>query len=186
MSCPGKKDTITRYVTGELDRPAREELEKHLGVCTSCREELALAESLEELLRDQPLVPAPSGFALRVMRAVERIDTPSVETIVMRLERVRQRFLIWEDVLTAGALGVIVVPIAYFFATGYDGLTDLLHLFTTPKFMDYLLAGLGVRGGGFNITYFTPIFVVLSLAFGLAYSLDLLRPRFIRTIVPFL
>jgi anti-sigma factor RsiW len=51
ITCRQLIDFIADYVDGTLDAPAREEFDRHLGVCPSCREYLASYRATMQLER---------------------------------------------------------------------------------------------------------------------------------------
>jgi anti-sigma factor RsiW len=76
MSCPGKEDSIYRYLDGELSAAERSEFEAHLVGCPTCREALARAQGLFVLLNGLSAAPVPAGFASGVMAGLPSAVQP--------------------------------------------------------------------------------------------------------------
>lgn len=61
---------LHRYLDEELDAPARERFEKHLGTCDRCPGELAALHDLGRSLGELPPPPPPEGLARDLVRGV--------------------------------------------------------------------------------------------------------------------
>jgi hypothetical protein len=93
--CSRTQERIELYLDGELAGSDREEFEQHVGECPSCREELALAETVTTELRSLPRLDCPD-------RAVNRAEVVAgAGTFVPEetwLDRLRRRMggrLVW-------------------------------------------------------------------------------------------
>lgn len=69
------KDRLDEYLTQRLDAESRQEVERHLGVCSSCQQALEETESARAFLQwlvplDDPPEPGP-GFYVRVRESIE-------------------------------------------------------------------------------------------------------------------
>ncbi|EGD49819.1 putative transmembrane anti-sigma factor, partial [Thermoanaerobacter ethanolicus JW 200] len=51
-----------RYIDGELDVAQKEELEKHIESCESCRKEYQLEKNIIESLKNMPPLELPEDF----------------------------------------------------------------------------------------------------------------------------
>jgi len=75
------------YVSGALDRPRRDDVEKHLAVCAECQSDLALwkAVSVETRLENQSAA-APYGLADRAINSIQPAR-PMISQIKAKLQR---------------------------------------------------------------------------------------------------
>lgn len=71
ITCRQLIDFIVAYVDGTLEETAKAELERHLGVCTSCRNYLDSYRTTMSLakvsLTDEPLDDVPDELVQRVL-----------------------------------------------------------------------------------------------------------------------
>lgn len=107
MACEQYRDRLHEledWLSGTLERPAREQVDRHLVECAACREELELARECATLLRNS-LEPAaePSGaFWFKVQAGIRRAG--SVNDFWASLEWVARR-LAWSAGLAVLLLG---------------------------------------------------------------------------------
>ena len=59
MRCEKVKESLEAYVEGELVESEREALENHISHCESCKQELALTQSIPHLIGSLPTPPVP-------------------------------------------------------------------------------------------------------------------------------
>ncbi len=62
MRCEKVKESLEAYVEGELGKPEREALETHISHCESCKQELALTQSIPRLISSLPTPPVPEDI----------------------------------------------------------------------------------------------------------------------------
>jgi hypothetical protein len=167
---------ITRLVSGELPRSAREELEVHLRDCPSCREDLLLAEELEALLDEQAPAPAPHGLSDRIMTAVDLLEREIVEAKIVEIAKGRQKLIFGKDVLPylVPALFTSIVLIIL-----WSPLTELLSAFTDGIPWERLTTLLSLSVDG-SISNVDALFVLLSLLFSLFLGLGRPVPVYAR------
>ncbi len=77
MSCYDA-ERINRYLEGELDIAAREEFERHLGLCPACRRAVDEWRRMTEAASSLPPLELPAGFSQRVMARIEGRPRTSV------------------------------------------------------------------------------------------------------------
>ena len=53
--------TIELYFYDELDRAARNDVERHLAICAECRQALGELKTIQQALATRPDVSAPAG-----------------------------------------------------------------------------------------------------------------------------
>lgn len=95
MSCADLR--LDEYLDGELDPPARAEVEGHLAACATCRDELEKSRRLESLL----LKAAPAGAA------------PDADTFVRSVHTRSRRTWGWGMALAAAAmLGILGIVLS--------------------------------------------------------------------------
>ena len=78
MECNQVKKQLTAWADRELSAQDQAGLDRHLEACPDCRKEAAALERLTRSLDRLGRVPAPSGFSLRVCRAViqQQMEVP--------------------------------------------------------------------------------------------------------------
>ncbi len=88
MSCPDRVAHLSAYLDGELDAPAKKDLERHLASCASCSTRLAELRALSKTIRENASRPAPDEERVRELgdslRAEEEADTESRVASVAR------------------------------------------------------------------------------------------------------
>jgi anti-sigma factor RsiW len=62
MRCEEAKESLEAYVEGELGKREREALETHIPHCESCKQELALTQSIPRLVSSLPTPPVPEDI----------------------------------------------------------------------------------------------------------------------------
>ena len=123
MNCRNIKEDLTAYRDGMLAPKKREEIDRHLGECPSCRQELEGIErvvSAVAKLRQATEIAPSAGAKERLLAALEtlpaREEAASAPTWAERLsDRIRAARLGWE---------ALARPLAY--ATAGVGLVILL------------------------------------------------------------
>ncbi len=79
MECTQVKKRLDAWADGEMSRPDRMAVDRHLAGCPDCRDEAASLKRLNLALDGLGPVPAPSGFSGRVCRAArQKIDYPDL------------------------------------------------------------------------------------------------------------
>jgi anti-sigma factor RsiW len=68
MRCEKVKESLEAYVEGELVESEREEMEAHISHCQSCKQELALAQSIPRLIGSLPTPPVPEDIIPDTLR----------------------------------------------------------------------------------------------------------------------
>ncbi|MEQ6358965.1 DUF4349 domain-containing protein [Thermoanaerobacter thermohydrosulfuricus] len=66
MDCKKALQLIPRYIDGELDVAQKEELEKHIESCESCRKEYQLEKNIIESLKNMPPLELPEDFNKKI------------------------------------------------------------------------------------------------------------------------
>lgn len=66
MDCKKALQLIHRYIDGELDTAQKEELEKHIESCESCRKEYQLEKNIIESLKNMPPLELPEDFNKKI------------------------------------------------------------------------------------------------------------------------
>ena len=98
--CRHNRDAFSEYVDGELDGPARRELDAHLAECADCRAELDALRLTVQAVAGLPVQQPRSLFAERVkaqLREAPAAATPGIVT------------LLWARALPVAAMLVVVV-----------------------------------------------------------------------------
>jgi anti-sigma factor (TIGR02949 family) len=67
---------IEEYLRGEIAPQEQREFKEHLASCPACRQALERENRLDDLLRRQPLIPAPKGLSARVMSSLKSQRAP--------------------------------------------------------------------------------------------------------------
>ena len=68
MRCEKVKESLEAYVEGELGKSEREALETHISRCESCKQELALTQSIPRLISSLPTPPVPEDIIPDTLR----------------------------------------------------------------------------------------------------------------------
>ncbi|MSR83089.1 MAG: hypothetical protein EXS58_09210 [Candidatus Latescibacteria bacterium] len=77
MRCDEFQTWFADYLSQALPTPERRELEDHLALCPSCRQDLEAERHLDQLLATQPLVPPSPDFTLQVLARIHRERAPA-------------------------------------------------------------------------------------------------------------
>ena len=182
MNCHSRKGLITSYVSGDLTGSTKDELEEHILECPSCRAELSIARSLESLLEGQPLVPAPAGLKDRIVRSIDMPGESFLAVLNDRMVRLRRKYIRREEILRLAAVSAVVILLSVVLGQGYDSIARIVSSLSREEVLKSSLSLLGTVNGGFNITYFNPVFVLLSILYGLVSISGHLNPRFTRAV----
>ena len=70
-------DALTRYVDGDLDHAARDEVALHLLACAACRSDVELLRGLKAALRSEPQ-RAPEDLAARLLALTATTAQPAL------------------------------------------------------------------------------------------------------------
>ena len=79
LLCTDAVDQIEAYLDGELAPIDRRQLENHLGECSGCARELALARRVTRCLRGLPLLECPDDVIDAVSEELAREAAPPIE-----------------------------------------------------------------------------------------------------------
>lgn len=82
MKCKQVKRLLDEFVEGELGSPQRETVERHLGVCPSCREEVSALRRTIDLIAEFGELKEPPDFLTQVR---ERLESPATRSLFARL-----------------------------------------------------------------------------------------------------
>jgi hypothetical protein len=78
MDCDEVNETLDAYALGALDGSEREQVERHLETCASCRASADRAVAAAAALGlAAPLLPAPGSLHARLMRQIEQARDPA-------------------------------------------------------------------------------------------------------------
>jgi anti-sigma factor RsiW len=105
-------ESLEEYLSGTLKPETRRDIEAHLSICDSCRQEVAgmreISGLFESFIPEEELEPAP-GFYARVMQEVGgRRAVPSLSAF-FGLDLVFARRLVFASLLMLAALGSYLV-----------------------------------------------------------------------------
>lgn len=109
MKCRDYQNLINMLIDGRVSDEEKQRLFEHCQECSSCREELRLAERLDALLSDylQPVEP-PADFVFRVMEALPEQDGGSRATVkIPFLRRIGLAAASFVMVATVAAYGLL-------------------------------------------------------------------------------
>lgn len=95
MSC--RPESVTAYVDGELEREAREEIDAHLPLCATCREQVQAERALRSGLRALPAPPIPERLE-QALRAQLRREPRRIAALPTR---------VWLPLAAALVLGLL-------------------------------------------------------------------------------
>ncbi len=74
MCCEMVKDMLEKFIEGELEESLREDIEKHILECNSCKNELLLARKVPCLVSSMMTPKVPNDIINNVL---EQINKPS-------------------------------------------------------------------------------------------------------------
>ncbi|HTP33923.1 MAG TPA: zf-HC2 domain-containing protein [Candidatus Acidoferrales bacterium] len=105
-------ESLEEYLSGTLNPESRRDIEAHLSICESCRQEVAGMQEISGLFSamvpDEVIEPAP-GFYARVMREVgSRRPVPTFAGL-FGLDLAFARRLVFASLLLLAALGSYLV-----------------------------------------------------------------------------
>jgi anti-sigma factor RsiW len=114
-------DSLEEYLSGALKPEVQGEIETHLSLCASCREEIAAMQQISQCFRvfepTEELQPAP-GFYAQVMRRVgDRQATPAFASFFGRNFAFGRR-LVFASLITLAVLGSYLVTTEAEYPTG--------------------------------------------------------------------
>ena len=84
MNCEQMNDLLWAFLDGELTAQEEEQMHAHLEQCADCRALLEQLQTLRTSFSDLEEIPAPEGFAQRVMEQVEKETKPKVVHLFKR------------------------------------------------------------------------------------------------------
>jgi outer membrane lipoprotein-sorting protein len=115
-SCPDREEQISRLLSDDLTPAAKDDLERHLGQCETCRDYLG------ELRADDRLL---AQFAGDLVPAVQRVETRVLESLQRKPSARPARMIpVWRVILNSGlarmaaAASVAVIALAVIFVSG--------------------------------------------------------------------
>ncbi|TYO96577.1 anti-sigma factor family protein [Desulfallas thermosapovorans] len=133
MQCDNHiKEMISAWLDGELDQAQAEAVERHLGECTACREDLVILQEIQAELRACAMeIPAPEGFSAAVMSRIAEPEAGSQSLTASgghnssrgRVGRWASAMANWKRGIAAAAATVLIACGSYAMAT-YSGLTE--------------------------------------------------------------
>ena len=115
MDCQKRQAEIYLYLDGQLSAERTADLLQHIEYCDECRELLAEATALEQLLHEVgPLVEPPAGFAASVIAALpsSSVVTDVSETTSAKVIPLMKRFPWVARLGTVAAAAAIVIGVA--------------------------------------------------------------------------
>lgn len=87
--CESYEPRVSALLDGALEEPERRELEAHLASCPACRAYLEDLKTIQTAIRELD-VPAPAGFAGRVMDKIQSEPQPAKRAKTIRLSHWRR------------------------------------------------------------------------------------------------
>jgi hypothetical protein len=109
MDCKTLQERISDYIDGQLPDGERREIAAHLDACQACRAEVEAFQKTVDLVRSLPLVPAPEGFAERILQQALHV-APGSETFPAASPA---RFSAWLPVVRGVAAAAVLFLFAY-------------------------------------------------------------------------
>jgi anti-sigma factor RsiW len=109
--------TIELYFYGELDAPARTDVERHLATCAECRQALDDMRTIQEALATRPDVSTPpggdwSGFMSRLDDAIRRESAePELVAVGSAARRYSGRYIIYAAM--AAMIALVSISVGY-------------------------------------------------------------------------
>ncbi len=114
-------DNLEEYLTGTLEPATHREIEAHLGICTTCREEVHSMRDVSQLfasMRSEEVVePSGSFFAGIMQKAGERRAAPSFASL-FGFDFAFGRRLAFASLLTLAIVGTCLVSREIEYSTG--------------------------------------------------------------------
>ncbi len=99
-----------------------------------------------------------------------------------RMVRLRRKYIRREEILRLASVSAVVILLSVVLGQGYDSIARIVSSLSREEVLKSSLSLLGTVNGGFNITYFNPVFVLLSILYGLVSISGHLNPRFTRAV----
>lgn len=84
MNCEQMNELLSAWLDGELSESERRQMQAHLEQCAQCRALFEQLQALHTSFSDLEEIPAPEGFAQRVMEQVEKETKPKVVHLFKR------------------------------------------------------------------------------------------------------
>lgn len=84
MNCEQMNELLSAWLDGELSETERRQMQAHLEQCAQCRALFEQLQALHTSFSDLEEIPAPEGFAQRVMEQVEKETNPKVVPLFRR------------------------------------------------------------------------------------------------------
>jgi anti-sigma factor RsiW len=104
--------SLEDYLAGALEPAAQREIEAHLNICTSCREEIRSMQEVSQMfltLRSEEELEPSGSFYAGVLQCVEaQKPEPSIASL-FSLDLVFARRLVFASLLTLAVLGSYLV-----------------------------------------------------------------------------
>jgi len=119
---------LQRYLDQSLDPAQTERIKKHLKLCPSCGEAMAVLQQVEEILRRLPEEAPSEGFTDRLMA---RIDPTAADSFAQPAAGRKRRF-------RPELINAMVATAATYFLLSSGILKSLLHL--NPSTLESSLA----------------------------------------------
>jgi len=66
ISCERARRELSNFLDGDIDRPLREAIQRHLQSCRHCAALYDSTRNVLALLRDQRLIEVPAGYSERL------------------------------------------------------------------------------------------------------------------------
>lgn len=114
-------ESLEEYLSGTLKPGAQRDIEAHLSICESCRQEVAGMQEIsglfESLVPEEAVEPAP-GFYARVMQEVGGRRAVPALAAFLGLDLTYARRLVFASLLMLAALGSYLVSREAEFTTG--------------------------------------------------------------------
>jgi len=85
MDCQQVQSKLTAYTDGQLNESERDRIRRHLSACAACSEELDRFTSLNRVLDEATVPPAPPHLAVRIREAAERRTAGRAKLTVLAL-----------------------------------------------------------------------------------------------------
>ena len=84
MNCEQMNELLSAWLDGELSENEQRQMQAHLEQCAQCRALFEQLQALHTSFSDLEELPAPEGFAQRVMECVEKETKPKVVPLFKR------------------------------------------------------------------------------------------------------
>ncbi len=115
--------SLEEYLAGALEPAAQREIEAHLNVCASCREEIRSMQEVSQMflrLRSDEVLDSSGSFFAGVMQRVEaEKPAPSVSSL-FNLNLIFARRLVFASLLTLAVLGSYLVSREANYTAGFS------------------------------------------------------------------